>query len=153
MMGVRLQSWGAAIALATAAALIPANIRAQEGLIQPPERKIIFSTPTTPLNQPEIPEVVDVLGRSNTFWFEQTGGGDALWLFGFELENFYRENVLARVGRRVEALYNDLLQQQSQNDPLIRTRDLETPYNTSLQQLNLPALDTNRFGFPPPSLP
>jgi hypothetical protein len=63
-------------------------------------------------------------------------------------ENFYRnrqvpnnltwflgpfpENEIAADGRAVNRLYEDALAQQVSNDPLIRTPDLENPYQSSV---------------------
>lgn len=134
-MGVRLQHWVGAAILATSAALIPGEAWAQTP-----------APAASPLNQPTIPEVVDDLATLERFWLERSIAGEAIFTFGIE----YDENRIARSGRRLEALYRDLLQDQTQG-ALIRTRDLENPYSTSLLQLSSPTLESSSSGFSLPT--
>ncbi len=49
----------------------------------------------------------------------------------------FPENAIARDGDHVDRIYRDLLSQQVSSDPIIRTVDLQNPYNTSI--LTLPS--------------
>lgn len=78
-----------------------------------------------------IPEVVDqvAIQSSGTFFENRSTAGDALFLFGIG----YDEAKLAKDAQRIEVLYQDLLKQQAESDPVIRTQDLASPFNTSLR--------------------
>ncbi|MFZ9737839.1 MAG: hypothetical protein ACO3EZ_07520 [Prochlorotrichaceae cyanobacterium] len=54
----------------------------------------------------------------------------------------YPEISIERDNRIVNAVYQDVLMQQTMNDPFIRVPDLPSPYNTSL--MTLPSLQTGR---------
>jgi hypothetical protein len=55
------------------------------------------------------------------------------WMFGPGiLKNSFVENEIARDAELVNIVYRDVMQQQVGNDPYIRTRDLPSPYTTSV---------------------
>lgn len=54
----------------------------------------------------------------------------------------YPEISIERDNRLVNAVYRDVLMQQTMNDPYVRVPDLPSPYNTSL--MTLPSLQTGR---------
>jgi len=86
----------------------------------------------TPSYKPKtIPEVVDqvAIQSSGDFFENRSTAGDARFLFGID----YDDTKLAKDARRIEVLYQDLLKQQAESDPVIRTQDLDSPFNTSLR--------------------
>lgn len=83
-----------------------------------------------PLSQPSVPEAIEQVGGQNLFWKEKGILGDAKWLFGLDY------GTLRRQGERFETLYTDLLKQQSENQAIIRTQDIVTPFDTSLLEMN-----------------
>ncbi|MGA0201167.1 MAG: hypothetical protein ACO3NK_18980 [Prochlorotrichaceae cyanobacterium] len=54
----------------------------------------------------------------------------------------YPEISIERDNRIVNAVYQDVLMQQTMSDPFLRVPDLPNPYNTSL--MTLPSLQTGR---------
>jgi hypothetical protein len=54
----------------------------------------------------------------------------------------YPEISIERDNRLVNAVYQDVMMQQTMNDPYLRVPDLPNPYNTSL--MTLPSLQTGR---------
>ncbi len=54
----------------------------------------------------------------------------------------FPELELERDARRINNLYNEVLDQQASSDPVIRTPDLPNPFNTSIRQQP----DSRRFG-------
>jgi hypothetical protein len=119
VMGVNLKKWSGAFVLATLMSSTGSAVLAQEAELPP-------------LRQSNIPEVVDRNADLNSFWSEAFIGGDAKFFFGLE----YKENSLAKDARRIETLYQDLLDQQDRDNPTVRTRDIPSPYNTSLFEIN-----------------
>jgi hypothetical protein len=83
-----------------------------------------------PLIQPSVPNAIEQVTGQNLFWKEKGIVGDAKWVFGFD----YGEARLERQGERFERLYKDLLMQQSENQAIIRTQDMATPFETSLHE-------------------
>lgn len=53
----------------------------------------------------------------------------------------FPENEIMRDGKLIDILYQDVLNQQANSDPLIRTRDLPNPYETSI--LTSPRINFN----------
>ncbi|NJL79288.1 MAG: hypothetical protein HC836_20255 [Richelia sp. RM2_1_2] len=56
------------------------------------------------------------------------------WIFGSGslFKNSFPEHQIERDAKLVNILYQDLLKQQTTNDPYLRSPDLPNPYNTSL---------------------
>lgn len=84
-----------------------------------------------PLHQSSFPEAVDRNTDLNSFWDEASTGGDAKFLFGLQ----YKDNQLTKDARRIQVMYQDMLEQQDADHPIVRTRDMPSPYNTSLYEL------------------
>jgi len=61
---------------------------------------------------------------------------DLIFGFGssFRLRGSYPENEQDRDAERVHILYNELLNQQLTTQPVVRTRDLVSPYQHSLRE-------------------
>lgn len=66
-------------------------------------------------------------GRSGSIRFKTSLVGQLL-----RLTILYPEKEISRDGRRLERLYRELLLHQTMSDPLIRTRDLDNPFNSSI---------------------
>ncbi len=62
---------------------------------------------------------------------------------GSLFKNSFPENEIERDAKLVNIVYQDLLKQQTTNDPYIRTPDLPSPYNTSL--LGSPRMRANQL--------
>ncbi len=60
------------------------------------------------------------------------------WMFG---PSGFVENEITRDGKLVHNLYQTSLDKQVASDPIIRTRDLPNPYETSI--LSSPAINVN----------
>ncbi|MFM2061980.1 MAG: hypothetical protein RLZZ507_1650 [Cyanobacteriota bacterium] len=57
---------------------------------------------------------------------------DAFFGPGATFGTTFPDNEIAKDGELVNTLYHDVLFQQAQNDPYLRTPDLPNPYNSSL---------------------
>ncbi|TAF10230.1 MAG: hypothetical protein EAZ77_03455 [Nostocales cyanobacterium] len=57
---------------------------------------------------------------------------DSLFGPGTNSRTTFPENEIARDAELVNTLYSDVMVQQTQNDPYLRTPDLPNPYNSSL---------------------
>ena len=88
-----------------------------------------------------IPEVVDYNTRINSFYKDAGVLGDTKFTFGVG----YSDNMIRKVARQTEALYLDLIQQQDDDYPIVRTRDLPSPFTTSIYTLQSPA-SFSQFG-------
>ena len=74
-----------------------------------------------------------------TFFRNRSLGRQFNWIFGF---NGYTENEINRDAARVDDLYRSSLKRQTSSDPVIRTRDLPNPYETSI--LASPDINVNQ---------
>ena len=83
------------------------------------------------LEENDIPELMDRNANLDTFWEYATTLGDTKFFFNIDRQ----EQGITNSAFRTEALYKDLLRQQDENNPIIRTQDLPNPYSTSLFQL------------------
>lgn len=119
-MGVSFKHWSGGIALATLVLAGQGLAVAQE--VDPLER---------PLRQPTISETLDRQSNLESYWSDEDLGGDANFAFSVETP----EGVIRDAAQRVEVMYYDLLQQQDDDFPTVRTRDLANPYATSLLEL------------------
>jgi hypothetical protein len=61
------------------------------------------------------------------------------WMFGI---NGFSDNEINRDAAQIHELWQTSLKQQTASDPVIRTRDLPNPYNTSI--LSSPQIDVNQ---------
>ena len=61
------------------------------------------------------------------------------WMFGI---NGFPDNEINRDAALIHKLWQASLKQQTSSDPVIRTRDLPNPYNTSI--LSSPQIDVNQ---------
>jgi hypothetical protein len=119
-MGVNIKRWSGVVVLAALMSSAGSAGMAQEQAADLP-----------PLSESSIPEVVDRNSNLDSFWKEAFIGGDAKFLFGLS----YDDNKVAKDARRIQVLYQDLLDQQDRDNPTVRTRDLPNPYDTSLFEL------------------
>lgn len=115
-MGVRLRAVVAG-ALFTATSIFVGKLQAQE-----------MAEPQVQLGTPTIPEAIDRAIRLDDYFQDQSILGDTRFIFGLD----YEEADINRAAKRLEALYRALQQQQANDSPIIRTRDLATPYTTTL---------------------
>ena len=55
-------------------------------------------------------------------------------IFGFTAlpEGSFPENQISRDARQIDILYKEALKQQNQSQPMIRTRDLSNPFDSSI---------------------
>jgi hypothetical protein len=84
-----------------------------------------------PLKQPSVFEAVNQVAKTNAFWSETSVGDDAK-------DFFFIDAGEARIQRRAEkfeAVYLDLMKQQSDGSVIMRTKDISNTYNTSLMEM------------------
>ena len=61
--------------------------------------------------------------------------GQLNFIFGwYEFEGSYLENQLYRDAELLNIVHQDAMKQQNQSNPIIRTRDLNNPFDTSVQE-------------------
>jgi hypothetical protein len=118
-MGIRVKA-------AIGAVLILASASGISGAIASPKK---VDPDSLPLNNPTIPQEVDKITDLNRYWVDDSLGGQAKFLFGVPS---YDDVRVTRSAKKIEKFYKDTLQQQS-DSPIVRTRDLESPFCESLQ--------------------
>lgn len=84
-----------------------------------------------PLNQPSIPTTFDKATGADKFWKENGILDDAKWIFGIE----HGEKRIERRAKAFDAVYTDVLKQQTEDHAIIRTQDLSNPFGTSLLEM------------------
>ncbi|NJM67137.1 MAG: hypothetical protein HC851_16435 [Acaryochloris sp. RU_4_1] len=119
-MGVSFKHWSGGIALATLILAGNNVVLAEQTNLQ-----------EKPLRQSSIPEILDQQSKLDDYWVDQSLGGDANFAFSVDTS----ERKIRNASERVEAIYKDLIQEQDDDFPTMRTRDLENPYVTSLLEL------------------
>ena len=87
------------------------------------------------LGQSSIPEAVDYNSRINNYYRDDAILGDAKFFSGLT----YSDNSIRKSARQTEALYRDLVFQQDNDNPVVKTKDLPTPFSTSIFTLQSPA--------------
>ncbi len=95
-------------------------------------RETVFSPDVS-----NIPELFNRAFNNNTGRFYELSdlSGQANLIFGwrtFPMGSFF-DNMISRDSQLVNTLYRDVMQQQTAG-PLMRTRDLENPFGTSLSE-------------------
>ncbi|WP_299415403.1 hypothetical protein [Acaryochloris sp. IP29b_bin.148] len=121
-MGVSFKHWSGGIALATL-------VLAANGIAVAQEQDVDLQN--RPLRQSTISETLDQQTNLDSHWTDTNVGGDANFAFSFDQP----EGVIRDASERIEVIYKDLLQQQDDDFPTMRTRDLANPYSTSLLEL------------------
>ena len=129
-MSIRFNSFMTIALMSAVSVLGVSNVSAQtETPIPTPQQNI----PTE-----SIPEVFErgFYHGLGTAIDQATIGGQLNNYFGWRNfpEGSYPENQIARELDILTTLYKDVMKQQTQNDPLMRTRDLANPFNTSVRQ-------------------
>lgn len=98
-------------------------------------------------NYESIPNSIDqaFFNSNPNFYGNRTLQRQVDFLFGpgRKFGTTFPENEIARDGELVNIMYRDILEQQSQNDPYLRTPDLPNPYNSSL--LNSPKYNADQL--------
>ncbi|NCJ07183.1 hypothetical protein GS597_11840 [Synechococcales cyanobacterium C] len=89
-----------------------------------------------PLNAPTLPQVVDQKAELDKFWPESSFTGDASFMFGIQYDDIKIRNAT----KRLSVFSRDVLRQQGEDQPIIRTRDLVSPFSTSVYELEDSAL-------------
>lgn len=87
------------------------------------------------LGRASIPEVVDYNTRINNYFQDDSLLGDVKFFSGAS----YGDNSIRKAVRQTEALYRDLVFQQDNDHPVVRTKDLPSPFTTSIFSLQSPA--------------
>lgn len=90
------------------------------------------TAPTTATQESTLPSIAEEFEDTfftfdENFFRNRRFPRNLTWIFGP-----YPENEIAGDGRVTNRLYNELLKQQTQSDPTIRTADLPNPYDSSL---------------------
>ncbi len=84
-----------------------------------------------PLSQPSIPASFDKTAGADLFWKENGIEDDAKWVFGI----VYGEKRIEKRAQRLDALYADVIKQQTEDHALTRTQDLPNQFDTSLLEM------------------
>lgn len=100
-----------------------------------------------PLSYPSIPEAFVRIDGERNFYGDASMIGDSFFLLGLPS---FKDNELVGIGRRVNILYRDMLQQQGGTE-VLRTRDLDTPFCTSLYGNTAPCNFVVENPIPPPT--
>lgn len=82
-----------------------------------------------PLKHPSVFEAVDQAAKTNAFWSETSVGDDAKAFFVID------EAQIRRRSEKFEAVYLDLMKQQSDGSVIMRTKDISNTYTTSLMEM------------------
>lgn len=126
-MELRFKSLTGVLVLVTAAIGFPCAAIAQTA-----------STTAEETLYPTIQEVFNQAFFENDpdFFSNRSLGRQIDWILGpgSLLRNSFPENEISRDAELVNRLYQDVLQQQVSNGPIIRTRDLPNPYETTILQ-------------------
>lgn len=87
----------------------------------------------------------------NEAYFENTGDafenstilGQLEFIFGI---GGFAENKIAKDGKLINIIYQDVMEQQAENGPNLVTRDLRNPFNTSVaEQSRYRRINNSRF--------
>lgn len=87
------------------------------------------------LGRSSIPEAVDYNSRLFNYHQDDSILGDAKFFSGLT----FSDNEIRKSSRQIEALYRDLVFQQDNDNPVIKTKDLPSPFTTSIFSLQSPA--------------
>jgi hypothetical protein len=127
-MRVRTPHFLSALLLAAASTTIAVSAQAQEAVVFRPRESVPEATNRTYYRHSE----------------SMTQENDSLRGIQGLLGTFqYPENAILKDGKDIHGLYNFLLERQTSDDPIIRTADLNTPFNLSVQ--TLPTTRANRL--------
>jgi hypothetical protein len=118
-MGIRVKA-------AIGAIVILASTSGISGAMASPKK---VDPDSLPLSSPSIPKQVDKITDLNRYWVDDSLGGQAKFLFGVPT---YDDVRATRSAKNLEKFYTETLRQQS-DSPIVRTRDLESPFCESLQ--------------------
>lgn len=124
-MGLRFRSLPSVLVLIAAATGFPCAAIAQTA-----------SRTAEETSYPTIKEVFNQAFFENDpdFFRNRSLGRQIDWILGpgSLLRNSFPENEISRDAELVNRLYQDVLEQQVSNGPVIRTRDLPNPYETTI---------------------
>jgi hypothetical protein len=84
-----------------------------------------------PIKQPSAVEAVDQVSGTDKFWSDVSIANDAIDLF-------FIKRSEARVAKRsqdFDTVYKDLMKQQNEDQPIMRTQDIPNLYGTSLLEM------------------
>jgi len=99
-----------------------------------------------PVTRPTLPQAFEQIDGTQNYWVDESIAGDAMFVFGTPT---YRDNDIINRGRRIHYVSNDAWYQQS-NVPAIRTRDLDSPFCTSMYGTPYPCNLAVETPLPPP---
>jgi hypothetical protein len=84
-----------------------------------------------PIKQSSVAEAVDRVSGVDKFWSDSSIGNEAIDLF-------FIKRSEARVAKRsqdFDTVYKDLMKQQNEDQPMMRTQDIPNLYGTSLLEM------------------
>ena len=104
-----------------------------------PQVTPIAQTYVSQLDSPQTENIPDTINRA---FFHHSPSGISEGYVWMQIRNIfgltafpagsYPENQIRRTNRLINTLYHDLLEQQVQSDPTVRTNDLPSPYCSSI---------------------
>ncbi|BCX12070.1 MAG: hypothetical protein KatS3mg067_1008 [Thermosynechococcus sp.] len=102
-----------------------------------------------PISQPTLPEAIDRISGTQGYWRDDSIAGDAAFTFGAPT---YRDNDISNRAQQINYFSTDAWYQQS-NHPPIRTRDLDSPFCTSMYGTPFPCNLMVESSLPPSQPP
>lgn len=90
-----------------------------------------FAQTTSHTRLETIPEVFDkaFFDHSDNYFQNTSSWGQVQLIFGLG----FPENEIAHDGKTIHLIYQDVLAQQTQIDPILRTLDIKSPFDSSLR--------------------
>jgi hypothetical protein len=85
----------------------------------------------SPIKQPSVVEVVNQVSGTDKFWSDISIAGDAIDLFLIKPS----EARVAKRSQDFDTVYKDLIKQQNDDQPMMRTQDIPNLYGTSLLEM------------------
>ena len=122
------------LALSTITTVFATKVTSQE-IDSPPPITVDVITPGTPISLPDLVNKA-YSQRSGDFFDQASASGQLNFLYGwgdFPVGTFSDNNV-AKDGQFIKVIVEDYFKQLTQREPDIRSRDIENPFNSSLQQ-------------------
>lgn len=102
-----------------------------------------------PVTQPTLPQAFERIDGSQGYWQDDSIAGDAAFTFGAPP---YRDDDIIHRARRINYVSTDAWYQQS-NQPPVRTRNLDSPFCTSMYGTPFPCNLMVESPLPPPQQP
>ncbi len=84
-----------------------------------------------PIKQSSVAEAVDQVSGVDAFWSDASIGNEAIDLFFIKRS----EARIAKRSQTFDTVYKDIMKQQNEDQPMMRTQDIPSLYGTSLLEM------------------